>query len=143
MNFLMIDWIWESVLAPNSYGWVLPLILVSLFIEDAQRVIWPMPVLYMYMIWNYNYVSTGTMFTYISNHWLNLMFFLIGYLLFGFIWSVIKLKIYVSSDKYNKKIYVDHNQSLNQPIYADKRAEDIVHENKSRILGWIIYWPLS
>ena len=141
MNFMLVNWIWETFLNPNSYGLIFFMILISLIIEDDDRVIWPLPFLYFYMIWSYNHFTTTMIMSYIGTYWMQFMFYTLGYLVVGFVWSIVKLQLFVSSDKYNKQIHTSLGQGKWES--KNKSAEDIVSENKFRIFGWIVYWPLS
>ncbi len=143
LDLVFMKWIWTAFLAPDCYGFIFLLILVSMCIEDKDPIVWPMPFLYMYMVWNYNQVTTDFFFSYISSNWQIVMYYLVGYLVTGLIWSAIKLAIFVKSDKYSKTFFIKHDPVTHEAINGNKDAEMIVRENLPRIQGWVIYWPLS
>lgn len=59
---------------------------------------------------------------------------LVAYLLIGVVWSLFKWTFYVKSLKRK------HIKSSESKFYAPKVE---VEYNRTRILGWMMYWPLS
>jgi hypothetical protein len=137
-NILLVNWCWTTLLAPSTYGWIVLLFLISLIVEDQDRLIWPIPTLYMYVAWHYKefLLNTGV-FTTISNNWVTFLIYFATYVVAGFAWSILKLRMYVL-DNVTEHYRFPVNLKTNQ-----EKAIHILEYHKGRIWGWIAYWPIS
>jgi hypothetical protein len=73
----------------------------------------------------------------ISNNWVTFLIYFATYVVAGFAWSILKLRMYVL-DNVTEHYRFPVNLKTNQ-----EKAIHILEYHKGRIWGWIAYWPIS
>lgn len=120
------------------------------------------------VLWNYG----GTVWGFVKSEFLTTVLFILGYLVLGVIWSFLKWnekvkKFFTKIKKYKDEFIQENgaidtleqvkhfgaylnNRSIRGLFYNAKTLDDIVKivtpkgaDNKSSIVAWISYWPLS
>lgn len=140
-NILAVSWLWSNFLSPiHPWNWLLVPLVLSLFVEDEHKLIWPFLAIYLCLAWHYNVLVLDNEFwASLSENWMIYVGYFLTYMFTGFAWSVLKLRMYAKDyiDKTNYPNYFS-NMKTNQD-----KALYMLNMNKQRILGWILYWPLS
>ena len=75
-------------------------------------------------------------YEFILNNPLKTSLYIIGYIISGFIWSLIRWYIFL--DSIRKKLERDRSE---MDIWTKQRFNPA--NNRGRIIGWMMYWPIS
>ena len=130
----------ESILtAPFSFGtiwfWIIALTASIIFIASVENDHWLTPTITAIVLgiiyWN-QLMAVG---------WQTIVLTIAGYVLAGVLWSLFKWYRHVSKKAayYHEK----YGNTMLPALYSELRSAVSVSSNKSRLTGWIAWWPWS
>jgi len=143
----------------GAFGWwcltILFVFYVFLCIEKEINLFWPILALVIYVLFS-QFIAGADIVNFAVKHPMQMLLYILGYFVTGFIWSFIKWWLHVNSiaDKYKerkrkyealKEPKTESNfQSWERKNYSYKNLEKPkVSQSKKKITLWIMYWPIS
>jgi len=145
-----------SVFVLGAFGWwvLTGLFVIYIFftLDKEKSLVWPIFFLILYALFS-QFLAKIDIFSFAVHHPVELLLYILGYFVVGFVWSFVKWWLYVNTIadkcKEKRKEFLESNKgqddkekwsytcrlnSLNKPDLA---------QSKKKISLWIMYWPVS
>jgi hypothetical protein len=144
----------------GALGWwaltVLFVIYVFFALDKDKSLFWPIFLLILYVLFT-QFLARVDVFGFAAHHPVQLVLYILGYFVVGFMWSFVKWWLLVSTvaDKYRerRKVFLaDIDKRLNQEaldekwrhiMYNDDLGKPKLSKEKKKVTLWIMYWPMS
>lgn len=148
-NIVAFQFLWTWMLPPFSPGFILFLVYLATAVDDMNEFMFPLITAYFSGL----YLS-GFRATYIFCNPALCAGLLVGYIIFGIVWSFIKLNLFLGEERVQESMrrigveYNTHTTRSGDNQYPNsktpqERAAIFLQNNKYRMYSWIVYWPFS
>lgn len=142
MDFLLFGtfWFWAIIVAEiillfsftcfNNTGWsVFSLIVFGCILQFGSKI---------------------NIFSYVTNNWMQLLIYFVGYFFIGTAWMIARWYLY-NKEEYDKILkYVNERWRLPRGLNEQKAARDYISKNRPKasekkaiLLDWMIFWWIS